>query len=197
MSRIKLILKTMDNSKEYSKKYYQANKKKMLKKMKNWNLLYPDYQKEYQNKNREKNKEKVKLNREKYYKKHKEKILRRTQTWRKKHKEELKIKKSEYKKNHVEATAYLTARDRIRRLNVEGEHSLDQYLKLKQSYHQICPACNKKEPEIKLERDHIIPLSKGGTNYISNIQMLCKGCNSKKGTRIISMAELKKEYGFD
>lgn len=31
--------------------------------------------------------------------------------------------------------------------------------------------------------DHIIPLSKGGTNHIENIDLVCKPCNTKKGTR--------------
>ena len=36
----------------------------------------------------------------------------------------------------------------------------------------------------KYEIDHIMPLSKGGTNAKENIQLLCKGCNRRKSSRL-------------
>jgi hypothetical protein len=46
-----------------------------------------------------------------------------------------------------------------------------------------CLACGQK-PE-KLTADHVVPLAKGGTNTIENIQGLCQSCNSSKGTKAI------------
>jgi 5-methylcytosine-specific restriction endonuclease McrA len=43
-----------------------------------------------------------------------------------------------------------------------------------------CKKCGTKK---NLTIDHIIPLSKGGTNKFSNLQCLCKKCNQKKGKK--------------
>lgn len=74
---------------------------------------------------------------------------------------------------------------RARVLNAEGSFSVKQWSFLKAAYNFTCPCCGKKEPEIKLTVDHIIPYAKGGNNKIQNIQPLCRSCNSSKGARVI------------
>jgi len=45
-----------------------------------------------------------------------------------------------------------------------------------------CRQCGYMGPYI--EYDHILPRSKGGSNTVENIQLLCRQCNLKKGNRI-------------
>ena len=67
-----------------------------------------------------------------------------------------------------------------------GSYLKKEWEELKEKYGFMCLACEKIEPEIKLSVDHIIPLVKGGTNLIANIQPLCRRCNAKKHTTIVN-----------
>jgi 5-methylcytosine-specific restriction endonuclease McrA len=44
-----------------------------------------------------------------------------------------------------------------------------------------CVRCDSRE---RLEYDHIIPVSRGGSNTVRNIELLCETCNRNKGVNI-------------
>ncbi len=47
----------------------------------------------------------------------------------------------------------------------------------------ICAGCRVAFPFRNMTIDHIVPQSKGGTDHIDNLQLLCGACNSLKGNR--------------
>jgi hypothetical protein len=54
----------------------------------------------------------------------------------------------------------------------------------------VCAYCKKKHNHRLLTRDHIIPLSKGGTDSWTNIVTACMDCNAKKSDKTLAEAKL-------
>jgi 5-methylcytosine-specific restriction protein A len=44
----------------------------------------------------------------------------------------------------------------------------------------ICVHCSRTDVSARMHLDHIVPLSKGGTNDTTNLQWLCAACHSAK-----------------
>lgn len=92
-----------------------------------------------------------------------------------------------YVKNNPERIAHLKARRYALEKGAIGSHSFEEWSELKSSYGNVCAFCGSNE---QLTKDHIIPLSKGGSDYIENIQPLCRSCNSRKHNHIYENPEL-------
>lgn len=67
------------------------------------------------------------------------------------------------------------------RLDDANSFTLSEWnAKLDEHNHQ-CANC---KSGLDLTMDHVMPLSKGGSNTIDNIQVLCRACNASKGNKV-------------
>ncbi len=71
---------------------------------------------------------------------------------------------------------------RARQLKVGGSFTAAQITAMYAAQGGFCKCC-RKELNGEFHRDHIKPLSRGGSNDISNIQLLCAQCNYVKNDR--------------
>lgn len=81
-------------------------------------------------------------------------------------------------RNPEKSHLYVRISRQQRRAAATGTHfTTAQWLALVEQYQGRCAYCGAKE---KLEVEHKIPLSRGGTNDISNIVPACRRCNRRK-----------------
>jgi 5-methylcytosine-specific restriction endonuclease McrA len=77
---------------------------------------------------------------------------------------------------------------RVRKQAVEGSFTAQEWRDLLYWYGHRCLCCGRhalQTPELALEADHVVPIARGGTNWITNIQPLCRSCNARKRIKIV------------
>lgn len=121
-----------------------------------------------------------------YYRRNAGEIIKKTSSYRVNHIEWAKS----YSKKYRESTdpdhkAALQSNERARRHKAEGFITAREWKDLKDQYNHTCLKCGRKEPSVQLTVDHVTPLSKGGSNWIDNIQPLCITCNKERWTYTI------------
>lgn len=132
-----------------------------------------------------------------YYEAHREEIAARTKADYESHREERRAYFKAYRAaNREKIAAYQTAyqqanRDKLRvfaanrlarKIENGGSHTADEWQALCALFGNACVCCG---ATARLVVDHVLPVSRGGSDDISNVQPLCKPCNSKKHVQVI------------
>jgi predicted restriction endonuclease len=118
------------------------------------------------------NEESVSVSRRKHYELNRDEIITRSKKWAKSNPEKVR-----------QAKADNSRKRRAARHASCGNFTVEEFEELCESYGNRCLACG--DTEAVLEADHIVPLTKGGSDDISNIQPLCASYNRKKFVNII------------
>jgi 5-methylcytosine-specific restriction endonuclease McrA len=117
-----------------------------------------------------------------YREAHREEIAAYAQQWQKEHRAELAVKFRASQKAHAaEYTAYRHNRE-AREQEAGGTYTATEWRALCTWFGDVCLRCGAIG---ELSVDHVVPISKGGSNAIMNLQPLCKPCNSRKHTKTI------------
>jgi 5-methylcytosine-specific restriction endonuclease McrA len=101
----------------------------------------------------------------------------------KSHKDHIKKCNSIYAYNNPLRITVIKEKWRCKVRNIEGSVTYTDWKTILERQGFRCAICYKK---VKLEMDHVIPLSKGGLHIPKNIQGLCRPCNLTKGYKIMS-----------
>lgn len=85
--------------------------------------------------------------------------------------------------SNKDRVAVIRANRRSRERGNGGSHTIEQINDLKAKQRQRCANCASSIRK-SYEADHIIPISRGGSSDISNIQLLCRPCNRAKHAKL-------------
>jgi 5-methylcytosine-specific restriction endonuclease McrA len=82
-----------------------------------------------------------------------------------------------------------------KRKGAPGKYTRLEWLQLLAAYRYRCAYCNRKLNRMSASADHVVPLGRGGTNWITNIVPSCLSCNQRKNflTAKQFLARLRKE----
>ena len=129
----------------------------------------------------------------------KELIKARSREWHARNKDRARARAAKYRSANLQRikenwTRWVAEnRDRYRTIQVAGKarrrgalgrHTTAQWLEKVAALSGRCVYCGRSD--LPLARDHVVPVVRGGTNYIENIVPACGSCNSKKHDRTLA-----------
>lgn len=104
---------------------------------------------------------------------HKSQCIERAKSWRARNPDKVRLSRRRHK---------------VKRRCADGFYSEKEWLEILWLYDNRCVCCGISAKDTvlgKLTPDHVIPITKGGSNYIENIQPMCLPCNRRKSNLVL------------
>ncbi|MGL5922118.1 HNH endonuclease [Chroococcidiopsis sp.] len=153
-----------EDIKKYASEHYSRNKERVNKQRRKYRAKKREYFRKYYARYYAANKESIKKYRADYRSKNKERVKLWIEKWEKSFK--AKIANQRKREN----------RRKIKRNNYSFPYTSEQLKQRFKDFDNKCVYCG----ELATSIDHFIPLSKGGTDTLSNLVPACCRCNGRK-----------------
>ncbi len=152
---------------ERRSKYYAENREREDARNLSWHAENREQRGEHKRKWREANKEHISEHGRQYYAENKERMADYRRQW---------------EKANPDKVVEKVHRRRARKLSADGSYTPADIRALLNAQRGRCVYC---QADIRegYTVDHITPLSRGGSNWPDNLQLLCRPCNSAKGDK--------------
>lgn len=154
--------------KDYRRQYYQANAEALREQMRVFRVENVEEVRAYQQRYRVENAAALRVKGKAYRMENAARASERGRAYR--------------KANPEQYAAYARNR-RSALLNALGSHTAEDIKFLHLIQGNTCEACEASFDDVKAHVDHIVALSRGGSNGPDNLQLLCARCNTSKHNR--------------
>lgn len=150
-----------------------------------WRLVNKDRLQIVDKAYRAKNSDKEKARAKAWYLANKERSRRKSREWLAANKERYAKATRRWREANRSAVKVAKHRRRAKERGAEGFHTEYDLFCIFAMQDAQCNGCGK-SLLISCTEDHIIPLSRGGSDWPDNIQLLCSWCNDSKGVKLMS-----------
>jgi 5-methylcytosine-specific restriction endonuclease McrA len=174
--------KNPERIKERRRKYYQANREQILERNRKWVSENPDKVLQIKRDYAERRPEVARESQRRYVQRNRELVKASARAWWWANREsQLEAVRRRRKENPAIARHYKLER-RAREQSAVGSFDPADVLAMHSDQGGLCAYC-----EVELNGafhvDHMIPLSRGGSNWPDNLAITCVSCNSSKGAK--------------
>ena len=142
---------------EARRKYQEEHKEEISEYKKSWTAEHEDS---------------ANASKRKHYELNRDEVIARSKKWGEENPEKVRQAKSNNSRKR-----------RAARHASPGNFTVEEFEALCGQYGNRCMACG--DTEAALEADHVVPLSRGGSDDIGNIQPFCGACNRKKFVSVV------------